>query len=100
MADNDDDYTHRRLWASVIIQALIDATSKTSTTAAKVNRSRAHNWFTTESGTTAQNFEAVCLAADLEPTIVRKFYLSYKGEPLTTRDLVRLRDKRLKEQAS
>lgn len=92
----DDDYTHRRLWASVIIQALIDATSEPKLPAAIVEKSRAQSWFTTESGTTAQNFEAVCLAADLEPTKVRKFYLSYEGGPLTIRDLARLRDSNLK----
>lgn len=93
----DDDYTHRRLWASVIIQALIDATSEPKLPAAQVEKSRAHSWFITESGTTAQNFEAVCLAADLEPTQVRQFYLSYDGGPLTIRDLVRLRNTNQKE---
>ena len=95
----DDDYTHRRLWASVIIQALIDATSEPKLPAAQVEKSRAHSWFVTESGTTAQNFEAVCLAADLEPGMVRKFYMAYEGGPLTIRDLVRLRNFNLREPA-
>jgi hypothetical protein len=93
---NDDDAAVRRLWASVIIQALIDATSEPKTPAAHVNKRQAHAWLTAEFGTTAQNFDEVCLAADLDPSRVRRFAKSYDGPPLTLHILSRMRNTFLK----
>lgn len=90
----DDEWSIKRLWASVVVQALIDATQQAETRPAQHAKNSAHAWLTTEAGVTAQNFEAVCLAADLEPAVVRKFYLSYDGPPLTLHALTRLRDGR------
>lgn len=93
---NDDDAGTRRLWASVIIQALIDATSEPKTPTAVVHKRQAHAWLTAEFGTTAQNFDEVCLAADLEPSRVRAFVKKYDGPPLTLHILSRMRDSFLK----
>lgn len=87
-----DEAAYRRLWASVIIQALIDATREASTPSAQVDRDQARAWFLVEAGTTAQNFEAVCLAAEIEPGRVRAFVKGYEGPPLTLHKLSRLRD--------
>jgi hypothetical protein len=92
----EDDASIRRLWASVIIQALIDATSEPKTPVAHVNKRQAHAWLTAEFGTTAQNFDEVCLAADLDPTRVRRFAKSYEGPPLTLHLLSRMRNTFLK----
>ena len=81
-----------RLWASVIIQALIDATSKPKMPSDNVAKLQAQAWFTAETGVTASNFEAVCLAANLDPDLVRDFYKRYDGPPLTPQYLTRLRD--------
>jgi len=92
MADTDDDGAHRRLWASVIIQALIDATSEPKTPTGRLYRDQAKAWLTAEFGVTAQNFEEVCLAADIEPTLVRTFIKKYDGPPLTLHVLTRMRN--------
>jgi len=92
----EDDASIRRLWASVIIQALIDATSEPKTPVAHVNKRQAHAWLTAEFGTTAQNFDEVCLAADLDPTRVRRFAKFYEGPPLTLHLLSRMRNTFLK----
>jgi hypothetical protein len=92
----EDDASIRRLWASVIIQALIDATSEPKTPVAHVNKRQAQAWLTAEFGTTAQNFDEVCLAADLDPTRVRRFAKSYEGPPLTLHLLSRMRNTFLK----
>lgn len=93
----DDDFAIKRLFAAVIIQALKDATMKPTKPSARVAQAQAHAWLTARSGVTANNFEAVCLAADIEPSKVRQFYLTYDGPPLTDQILSRLRDKMLKE---
>lgn len=80
----------------MIIQALIDATSEPKTPVAHVNKRQAHAWLTAEFGTTAQNFDEVCLAADLDPTRVRRFAKSYEGPPLTLHLLSRMRNTFLK----
>jgi hypothetical protein len=92
----DDDSSIRRLWASVIVQALIDATSIPKTPAATVHKRQAQAWLTAEYGTTAQNFDEVCLAADLDPYRVRKFVRNYEGPPLTLHILARMRNSFLK----
>lgn len=88
----EEDAGIRRMWASVIIQALIDATSEPVTPSAKVHKRQAQAWLTAEFGTTAQNFDEVCLAADLDPTRVRRFAKSYDGPPLTLHLLTRMRN--------
>jgi hypothetical protein len=88
----DDEAALRRLWASVIVQALIDATSDPKTSEGRVNRDRARAWLTVEVGTTAQDFEAVCLAAGIEPWRVRHFYNNYDGQPLNLHVLARMRN--------
>ena len=93
---SEDDAAVRRLWASVIIQALIDATSEPKTPSAVVYKRQARAWLTAEFGTTAQNFDEVCLAADLEPSRVRNFARQYEGPPLTLHILSRMRDVFLK----
>lgn len=93
----DDESSYRRMWASVIIQALIDATSEPKTPSAKVHKVQARAWLTAEVGTTAQNFDEVCLAANIEPSRVRTFFKSYDGPPLTLHILSRMRDAVLKE---
>jgi hypothetical protein len=92
----EEAHPYRRLWASVIIQALIDATSQPKNPRAKVEKDRAHSWITTSVGTTAQDFESVCMAAEFEPNTVRQFYLTYEGPPLSIHQLAKMRDKNLK----
>lgn len=93
---SEDDAARRRLWASVIIQALIDATSAPRTPVGAAHKRQATAWLSVEYGTTAQNFEEVCFAADIEPSRVRNFYKSYEGPPLTLHILSRMRDSFLK----
>ena len=95
MTDEEADY--RRLWASVIIQALIDATSEPTRSAAKAEKAQAVAWITASVGTTAQDFEEVCLAANIEARQVRSFFSSYAGPPLTLHALSRWRKELLKE---
>lgn len=92
MPDYNDEDAHRRLWASVIIQALIDATNDSKNSNRRVEKHQAIAWITTEVGTTAQNFEEVCLAAGIEPTRVRNFFNTYEGPPLNLHILVRMRN--------
>lgn len=91
---------YRRLWCSVIVQALIDATSEPTRPQGRVYKSQARAWLLAEAGVTAQNFEEVCLAADLEPTRVRAFIRNYDGPPLSLHGLGRLRDTVLKGESS
>jgi hypothetical protein len=93
---SEDDASLRRLWASVIIQALIDATAAPQTPAAAAHKRQAQAWLTVEYGTTAQNFDEVCLAADIDPSRVRNFFKAYEGPPLTLHILSRMRDAFLK----
>ena len=87
-----DDLTYRRLWASVVIQALIDATSEPKTPVGHVQKRQALAWLTTEAGVTARDFEEVCLAAEIEPSRVRNFVRNYEGPPLTLHVLTKMRD--------
>lgn len=97
---NDEDASVRRLWASVIIQALIDATSEPATPSARVHKRQAQAWIVAEFGTTAQNFEEVCLAANMDPSRVRTFAKAYDGPPLTLHLLTRMRNNFLKGDAN
>jgi len=83
---------YRRLWASVIVQSLIDATAEPKTPQGKLYKRQARAWLLAEAGVTAQNFEEVCLAADIEPTRVRAFVRKYEGPPLSLHALSRMRN--------
>ena len=96
---SEDEAALRRLWASVIIQALVDATVEPKTPIAALHKRQARAWLTVEYGTTAQNFDEVCLAADIEPSRVRNFVKTYEGPPLTLHILSRMRDTFLKGNA-
>lgn len=92
MANTDDEGAHRRLYAAVIIQGLIDATLKPRTMRDQIVRDQARAWFDASVGTTAQDFEAVCAAADVAPSRVRTFIRDYDGPPLTLHTLARMRN--------
>lgn len=92
MPEHNDDAAMRRLYASVIIQALIDATSEPKTNVSEVYKVEARGWLLAEAGVTAQNFEAVCLAAEIPPDRVRTFVKNYEGPPLTLHTLSRMRN--------
>lgn len=83
----------RRLWASVIIQALIDSSQQIES----IERDQARAWFLASAGTTADNFNAVCLAAGFDPNQVRDFY-KQNSIHLTRRQLSKLRNEMLKEE--
>lgn len=88
---------YRRLWSSVIIQALIDATSEPTRSGPKADKARAVAWFTASVGTTAQDFEEVCLAANVPAERVRNFFKTYQGPPLTLHMLSRWRNELFKD---
>ena len=56
---NKKESPERGLFLSVILQALLDATSKKS----KVNKDKAISWFFCSVGVTCDNFEQVCQSA-------------------------------------
>lgn len=97
MADTNDEAQYRRLWASVIIQALIDATAPSTTPQVRADRKRARDWILMETGTTAQDFEAICAAAEIPPSRVRTFIQTYEGPPLNLHILSRMRNQILAE---
>ena len=66
---NNKESPERGLFLSVILQALLDATSKKS----KVNKDRAISWFFCSVGVTCDNFEQVCEHAGLSPSYTRSF---------------------------
>jgi len=66
---NNKESPERGLFLSVILQALLDATSKKS----KVNRDRAISWFFCSVGVTCDNFEQICQHAGLSPSYTRSF---------------------------
>lgn len=83
----------RRLWQSVIIQALLDATRPNAArTETLIETQRAQSWFETQSSVTASNFSYVCDKAGFHPTTVRKFYFKLKksGRRATRRNLLYL----------
>ena len=93
VTDTDDETRHKRLWASVIIQALIDATVENPNPQHQADRKRARDWILAEVGTTAQDFEAVCFAAEIAPDRVRTFIKTYEGPALNLHILSRMRNK-------
>ena len=79
MGDDTLEKRYRKLYTSVIFQALMDLTKlNTSVTDASVSVSRscAHSWFFTTSGQTAIDFEEICDNAGLDPMFVREFAYS------------------------
>lgn len=91
----DEDASLRRLWASVLLQALQDATAdETAASRAEVLRDKrqARAWITAAAGVTAANFESACLAANVDPVRVRNFIVQYEGPPLTAHRLAKLRN--------
>ena len=66
---NKKEAPERGLFLSVILQALLDATSKKS----KVNKDRAISWFFCSVGVTCDNFEQICQHAGLNPSYTRSF---------------------------
>jgi hypothetical protein len=92
----DEEADYRRLWSSVIIQALIDATGEPTRSGPKADKARAVAWITASVGTTAQDFEEVCLAANVQAAQVRNFFKTYAGPPLTLHMLSRLRKELIK----
>lgn len=92
MPEYDDEALHRRLYAAVIIQALIDATASVTKKRDILVRDQARAWFNASVGVTAQDFNAVCAAADIDADRVRTFVRTYEGPPLTLHKLSQLRD--------
>ena len=66
---NKKESPERGLFLSVILQALLDATSKKS----KVNKDRAISWFFCSVCVTCDNFEQICQHAGLSPSYTRSF---------------------------
>ena len=66
---NKKESPERGLFLSVILQDLLDATSKKS----KVNKDRAISWFFCSVGVTCDNFEQICQHAGLNPSYTRSF---------------------------
>ena len=65
--------SERRLFLSVILQALLDVSKKIITPQDKVNKSKAESWFFTSVGVTCENFESVCQMAGVQPSKARSF---------------------------
>ena len=65
--------SEKRLFLSVILQALLDVSKNTVTSGDKVNKARAESWFFAEVGVTCENFEMVCGMAGVEPSRARGF---------------------------
>jgi hypothetical protein len=97
MSTDDEAADYRRLWSSVIIQALIDATSEPTRSGPKADKAQAVAWITASVGTTARDFEEVCLAANVPAERVRNFFKTYQGPPLTLHMLSRWRREAFKE---
>ena len=51
--------SEKRLFLSVILQALLDVSKNVITSNDKVNKARAESWFFAEVGVTCENFETV-----------------------------------------
>jgi len=65
--------SEKRLFLSVILQALLDVSKNIVTSGDKVNKARAESWFFAEIGVTCENFEMVCGMAGVEPSRARGF---------------------------
>lgn len=65
--------SEKRLFLSVILQALLDVSKNIVTSNDKVNKMRAEAWFFSEVGVTCKNFETVCDMAGVQPDKARSF---------------------------
>jgi|TARA_R110001592_G_scaffold93479_1_gene271452 hypothetical protein len=65
--------SEKRLFLSVILQALLDVSKNVITSNDKVNKARAESWFFAEVGVTCENFETVCGMAGVTPSKARSF---------------------------
>ena len=65
--------SEKRLFLSVILQALLDVSKNTVTSGDKVNKARAESWFFAEVGVTCENFESVCQMAGVQVNKARSF---------------------------
>jgi len=81
--------SERRLFLSVILQALLDVSKKIITPQDKVNKSRAESWFFTSVGVTCENFHSVCQMAGVKPNKTRSF--AYKVMNASNKDFLRKR---------
>ena len=73
--------SEKRLFLSVILQALLDVSKNVVTPQDKVNKARAESWFFTSVGVTCENFESVCQMAGVQVTKARSFaYKVMKAE--------------------
>lgn len=57
----------RSLWRAVIMQAVVDASSKSKNRRAVSRSKKAYEWFKKDDG-----FSQTCLMADIEPNYVQK----------------------------
>ena len=72
----DESSPERTLYLCVILQALLDATKPKyngEPSEAKIERDRATAWFFASIGTTAKDFEEVCINAGVDPNYMRDF---------------------------
>ena len=79
MGDDTLEKRYRKLYTSVIFQALMDLTklnTSVTDTSVSVTRGNAHAWFFPTSGETAIDFEEICDNAGLDPMFVREFAYS------------------------
>ena len=81
--------SEKRLFLSVILQALLDVSKNIVTSQDKVNKSRAESWFFTSVGVTCENFESVCQMAGVQPAKARSF--AYKVLNADNKDFLRKR---------
>ena len=65
--------SEKRLFLSVILQALLDVSKNVITSNDKVNKARAESWFFAEVGVMCENFETVCGMAGVTPSKARSF---------------------------
>lgn len=88
----DESSPERTLYLCVILQALLDASKPAYTgepKEARLERDRASAWFFASIGTTAQDFEEVCINAGVDPDYMRDF--AYKVLQTGEVDYVRKR---------
>ena len=81
--------SEKRLFLSVILQALLDVSKNIVTSQDKVNKSRAESWFFTDVGVTCENFKSVCQMAGVNPSKARSF--AYKVLNADNKDFLRKR---------
>jgi len=83
MGNNSLENKYKKLYTSIIYQALMDLTKLNTSltdTSISINASSAHSWFFKTSGTTATDFEEICDNAGLDPMFVRDFAYSVVHE--------------------